>query len=68
MKKTAMLTRLEDPVNWNSIFLNPNSILESISKKYGVKKREILSSEGEDVAVRVAFAETQVIKETKEWL
>ena len=53
-----MLQRLEDPTSWNTMFLNPNSILESVSRKYGVKKREILSSEGNDIAVRVAMAET----------
>lgn len=57
-KKSEMLKKLDDTSSWNTVFLNPNSILECVSQKYGVKKREILSAEGEDVAVRVAMAET----------
>jgi multiple RNA-binding domain-containing protein 1 len=68
LKKRDMLERLEDQTSWNTLFLNPNSILESVSRKYNLKKREILSQEGDETAVRVAMAETQVIKETKEWL
>lgn len=31
MKKVEMRKKLEDQTNWNTLFLNPNSILESIS-------------------------------------
>ena len=48
--------------------MNPNSVLESISKRFGLKKRDILSEEGDNLAVRMALAETEIINETKEWM
>lgn len=67
-KRKDMLNRLEDQTSWNTLFLNPNSILEAVAQKYNLKKRDILSEEGDEIAVRVAMAETQIIKETKDWL
>ena len=63
-----MLEKVNDKTNWNSLFLNPNSVLASISAQYHLKKREILSMESSDQAVRIAMAETQIINETKDWL
>ena len=63
-----MLEKLNDKSNWNALFLNPNSVLAAISAQYSMKKREILSMESSDQAVRIAMAETQIINETKEWL
>lgn len=63
-----MLEKLNDKTNWNALFLNPNSVLAAISAQYSMKKREILSMESSDQAVRIAMAETQIINETKEWL
>lgn len=34
-----MLKRLEDDTNWNTLFLNPNSILEAVSKELAIKKK-----------------------------
>ncbi len=33
-----MRKRLEDSTNWNSLFLNPDTILETIARKFNVKK------------------------------
>lgn len=33
-----MRKKLEDQTNWNTLFLNPNSILESIASKFSMKK------------------------------
>ncbi|KAM3147304.1 hypothetical protein pb186bvf_000555 [Paramecium bursaria] len=51
-KKQELLERLEDTVSWNTLFLNPNTIVEYISKKYDLDKREILAEENEDMAVK----------------
>ncbi|CAD8186826.1 unnamed protein product [Paramecium octaurelia] len=67
-KKQQMLERLNDTTSWNTLFLNPNTIIEGISKKYSLDKKEILSEENDDMAVKMAQMETQVIKETKDWL
>lgn len=63
-----MLEKLHDKTNWNSLFLNPNSVLSSIAMQYNLKKRDILNLEASDQAVKIAMAETQIIHETKEWL
>ena len=63
-----MLEKLNDKTNWNSLFLNPNSVLAAISAQYHLKKREILAKDDSDQAVRIAMAETQIINETKDWL
>lgn len=67
-KKAELKRKLKDETNWNTLFLNPNTILESIGSKFSLKKSEILSLEDDDLAVRVANAETQIINETKKWM
>ena len=42
-KKKQMIAKLNDTSNWNTLFLNPNSILEAIATKFNVEKRDILS-------------------------
>ncbi len=64
-----MRKKLTDSSNWNSLFLNPNSILDHIAQAYNVPKSEILSPESsQNLAVRVAQAETQIINETRKWM
>ena len=33
-----MLEKVNDKTNWNALFLNPNSVLASISAQYNMKK------------------------------
>jgi multiple RNA-binding domain-containing protein 1 len=54
--------------NWNSLFMNSDAVAEAIARKLGVKKNEILDAETDDMAVRLALAETAIINETKEYL
>lgn len=49
-----MLEKLNDTTSWNTLFLNPNTIIDGISKKYGIDKKDILSEENEDIAVKMA--------------
>ncbi|KXS19746.1 RNA-binding domain-containing protein [Gonapodya prolifera JEL478] len=53
---------------WNTLFMNSDTVLESIAKTLGVIKAEILDPEAGNLAVRVAMAETHVIEETKKYL
>ncbi|KAG7031177.1 MRD1, partial [Cucurbita argyrosperma subsp. argyrosperma] len=50
---------------WNSLFMRPDTVVENIARKYGVSKGELLDGEADDLAVRVALGETQVVAETK---
>ncbi|XWS19950.1 hypothetical protein CRYUN_Cryun31cG0059500 [Craigia yunnanensis] len=53
---------------WNSLFMRPDTVAENIARKYGVSKSELLDREADDLAVRIALGETQVIVETKKAL
>ena len=60
---------MNQSTNWSTLFLNQNTILNYISKKYGVDKEEILDQQdSEQQAVRIAMAETEVINETRHFL
>ncbi|KAL6499990.1 hypothetical protein OROGR_027900 [Orobanche gracilis] len=53
---------------WNSLFMRPDTVVENISRKYGVSKSDLLDREADDLAVRIALGETQVITDTKKAL
>ncbi|KAK9152588.1 hypothetical protein Sjap_000068 [Stephania japonica] len=50
---------------WNSFFMRPDTVVENIARKYGLSKSDLLESEADDLAVRIALGETHVIAETK---
>ncbi|XP_015958849.1 uncharacterized protein LOC107482784 [Arachis duranensis] len=50
---------------WNSLFMRPDTVVENIALKYGVSKSDLLDREADDLAVRIALGETQVISDTK---
>ncbi|KAJ3277060.1 hypothetical protein HDV01_000112 [Terramyces sp. JEL0728] len=54
--------------NWNSLFMNSDAVAEAMARKLGVKKSEILDAETDNMAVRLALAETNIINETKDYL
>ncbi|KAJ7954409.1 RNA binding protein [Quillaja saponaria] len=53
---------------WNSLFMRPDTVVENIARKYGVSKSDLLDRDADDLAVRIALGETQVISETKKAL
>ncbi|KAL0352641.1 UNVERIFIED_CONTAM: putative RNA-binding protein 19 [Sesamum angustifolium] len=53
---------------WNSLFMRPDTVVENVARKFGVSKSELLDRESDDLAVRIALGETQVIAETKKAL
>ncbi|KAL9145488.1 hypothetical protein ABFS82_13G045900 [Erythranthe guttata] len=53
---------------WNSLFMRPDTVVEYIARRSGVSKSELLDRENDDLAVRIAMGETQVIAETKKSL
>jgi multiple RNA-binding domain-containing protein 1 len=48
--------------------MNSDAVAEAIARKLGVQKNEILDAQSDDMAVRLALAETTIINETKEYL
>ncbi|KAJ4724397.1 RNA binding protein [Melia azedarach] len=53
---------------WNSLFMRPDTVVENIARKHCVSKSDLLDREADDLAVRIALGETQVIAETKKAL
>ena len=68
LKKARILEKLNDSTSWNSFFLNPNTIIEKISEKLGIEKKEMFDKDIENPAVLQTTAEHQVIQETREFL
>ncbi|XP_043690007.1 multiple RNA-binding domain-containing protein 1-like isoform X2 [Telopea speciosissima] len=54
-----------DTQAWNSLFMRPDTVVENIARTLGVDKSDLLDREADDLAVRIALGETQVIAETK---
>ena len=48
--------------------MQSDAVAEAMAKKLGVKKADILDPESENMAVRLALAETHIINETKQYL
>ncbi|KAK8940474.1 Polyadenylate-binding protein RBP47C' [Platanthera zijinensis] len=53
---------------WNSLFMRPDTVVENIARKHGVSKSDFLDREADDLAVRIALGETQVVTDTKKAL
>ncbi|KAK7520509.1 hypothetical protein IWZ03DRAFT_139930 [Phyllosticta citriasiana] len=51
--------------NWNSLYMNADSVMSSVADRLGVSKSELLDPTSADAAVKQAHAETHVIQETK---
>ncbi|KAK5671909.1 Multiple RNA-binding domain-containing protein 1 [Batrachochytrium dendrobatidis] len=54
--------------NWNSLFMNADTVAESMAKKLNVRKSDILDKTVDNMAVRLALAETNIINETKAYI
>ncbi|KAG0360025.1 hypothetical protein BGZ54_009736 [Gamsiella multidivaricata] len=54
--------------NWNSLYMNSDAIAASIADRLNVSKADILSPDADNMGVRLAVAETQIIMETKKFL
>lgn len=67
-KKAELLKKIYDQTNWNSLFLNPNTILQKMAEKFGLQKKDILGKDVEDGAVRLALCEAEVLQETRAYL
>lgn len=71
-KETKVKSEAGGGHNWNSLFLGANAVLDVMAEKYGTDKSVILdpgaSGGGGSAAVRMALGETEVVRETREFL
>ena len=66
--KDANLAKLKaegNGLNWATMYLNPDGVIESVANRLNLTKAELLSHEtGTSSAVKLALAETHLINET----
>ncbi|QDS70933.1 hypothetical protein FKW77_006772 [Venturia effusa] len=71
LKQQRQLRRKADAAtmsfNWNSLFMNTDAVMSSISSRLGVEKSTLLDPTSSDAAVKQALAETHVIQESKSY-
>ncbi|KAL8811669.1 MAG: hypothetical protein Q9223_001491 [Gallowayella weberi] len=60
-------TAASNTFNWNSMYMNADAVMSSISDRLGVAKSELLDPTSADAAVKQAHAETHIIQETKSY-
>ena len=53
--------------NWNSMYMNSDAIMSSISDRLGVSKSDLVDPTSSDAAVKQSHAETHIIQETKSY-
>lgn len=53
--------------NWNSMYMNSDAVISSISDRLGISKSDLLDPTSSDAAVKQAHAETHIIQETKSY-
>lgn len=52
---------------WNSLYLNSDAVMETVAKKLGVKKSDLLNPESSDAAVQQALAETSILNSIRQY-
>ena len=67
-KEQKMKEKAQDSVNWNTLFLRSDTVVSATSKKLNISKMDILDPESDNMAVRLALAETNIINDTKKML
>ncbi|KAE9412426.1 hypothetical protein Angca_010196, partial [Angiostrongylus cantonensis] len=54
--------------SWNSLFLGPNAVADTLAERLGIGKSDLINSEiGESAGVRLALAETRLVRETRDF-
>ena len=66
-KKNAKDTA-DDDSNWNPVYIRVDTAVTALANQFNMKKGEILDSQANNMAVRVALGEAHVLAETKKFL
>lgn len=69
-KQEELKKEANNPVNWNTLFIRTNAVADVMTKKFNVNKLDLLtqSSKKDNVAVRMALGETQIVNEVRDFL
>ena len=69
-KQKAIKRRLQaakQQFSWNSLYMNPDTVLESAAKKIGVSKSEIMDPTNSNMAVKQALAESSMLESIQQY-
>ena len=64
-KKAENKKKAADSTNWNTLYMRADAVADSVAARFAMDKASFLDPQGENVAVRLALAETHLIDETK---
>lgn len=53
--------------SWNSLYMNNDAVMDSVARRLGVKKSDLLSPDNSDAAVTQALAEASVIGNVRQY-
>ncbi|KAL9089238.1 MAG: hypothetical protein Q9165_005806 [Trypethelium subeluteriae] len=71
LKKQKLIRRKAEAASssftWNSLYMNADAVMSSISDRLGIAKSNLLDPTSSDAAVKQAHAETHIIQETKSY-
>ncbi|PRT53768.1 Multiple RNA-binding domain-containing protein 1 [Wickerhamiella sorbophila] len=71
LKKQQQLKRkanaAKQQFSWNSLYLNQDAVLETVAKKLGVTKSQMLDPTSSNMAVKQALAESSVLQSVQEY-
>ena len=67
-KETKTKDIAGDDTNWSTIFLRSDTVASAIADTLQVKKTDLFNPEADNMAVRMALAEAQIIQQTKDAL
>lgn len=67
-KATELKASSQKDYNWNSLFIRGDTVLDAIAAKLGIAKSSIVDVQSENLAMKLAVAETNLIHETKTYL
>lgn len=61
------LAATSDTINWSSLYMSSDAVVNSIADRYKISKHELLDPTNSESAVKQAILEARVIEETKEF-
>ena len=69
-KQKEIKEEANNSINWNTLFIRPNAVADIMTKKFEVNKLDLLtkSNKKDNVAVRIALGETQIVNEVRQFL
>lgn len=61
------LAAAKQQFSWNTLYMNNDTVMETVAKKLGVRKADLLSPDSADAAVTQALAEASVINNVRQY-